>query len=73
MECNIKLNPKPTDGINDKNGPEYKNDQSLSKHSSIVDMTINQSYNESTCTSVQSYNDKYLTIQIDSFENADTI
>ena len=36
-------------------------------------MTINQSYNESTCNSVQYYNDKSLTIQIDSFENADTI
>ena len=53
MECNIKLNPKPTDGRDNVNEPEYKNDQSLSKHSSVVDMTINQSYDESTCIMLQ--------------------
>ena len=62
-----------TNGSHYLNHLEYKNDLSFSTHSFVVDMPLNQSYEESTCTSVQSYNDKFLTIQLDSFENSVTI
>ena len=72
MECIWKILPKLIAGTNILNLPEYKTDLSLSKHLCDVDMTLNQSCDESTYILSQSYNDDSQTIQCNSFENDHT-
>jgi hypothetical protein len=73
MECNIKMNPSSISGINNINEPEYKKSHRLSKDSSILDMTINQSYDDISSNSLESNDDQSITIQKQIFERSDPI
>jgi hypothetical protein len=73
MECNIKLNPSSISGKTNIYEPEYKKSHRLSKDSSILDMTINQSYDDISSNSSDSNEDQSITIQKPIFENSDHI
>jgi hypothetical protein len=67
------MNPSSILGINNINEPEYKKSHSLSKHSSILDMTINQSYDEISSNSLEFNDDQSITIQKQIFKRSDPI